>query len=140
VISEDAIKQLRRLMELRTKRDEDKKAAEESEKAYRDAEADVYEALADGPMERLNNIDLGEPWGKVSFHAKETIYGNVIDEEKLMEYFEQRAMVEEVTEPKFSKARLNEVARDCVEQASPFPPGLDFHPRRYVQITRKKGE
>lgn len=126
-------------MELRTKRDEDKKTAENSEKAYREAEADVYEALSDGPTDRLPNIDLGEPWGKVSFHAKETIYSRVIDEEALMEHFEQRAMVEEVTEPQFSKARLNEIARDYVEQAEKLPPGLDFYPRRFVQITRKKG-
>jgi hypothetical protein len=138
VISEDAIKQLRRLMELRTKRDETKKAAEEAEKEYRDAEADVYEALSDGPMDRLNNIDLGEPWGKVSFHAKETIYSRVIDPDALMEYFEQRAMVEEVTEPQFSKARLNEIAREAVEAAAQMPKGLDFYPRRFVQITRKK--
>ena len=126
-------------MELRTKRDEDKAAAERSEKDYREAEADVYEALSDGPMDRLNNIDLGEPWGKVSFHAKETIYSRVIDEDALMEHFEQRAMVDEVTEPTFSKARLNEIARDSVEQAEKMPPGLDFYPRRFVQITRKKG-
>jgi hypothetical protein len=138
VISEDAIKQLRRLMELRTKRDENKKAAEEAEKEYREAEADVYEALSDGPMDRLNNIDLGEPWGKVSFHAKETIYSRVIDPDALMEYFEQRAMVEEVTEPQFSKARLNEIAREAVEAAAQMPKGLDFYPRRFVQITRKK--
>lgn len=139
MISEASLKQLRRLMELRTKRDEDKAALDASEKEYRDAEADVFEALSDGPMPRLGNVDLGEPWGVVSFHAKETIFANVIDEEALMEHFEQRAMVEEVTEPKFSKARLNEIARDHHEQADQMPPGLDFYPRRYVQITRKKG-
>ena len=139
MLSENAIKMLRRLMELRAKRDEDKAAAEQSEKDYREAEADVYEALSEGPLDRLNNIDLGEPWGKVSFHAKETIYARVIDEEAALEHFEQRAMIEEVTTPKLSMARMNETVRTAVENGDPLPEGLDFYPRRFVQITRKKG-
>lgn len=138
MLADDAIKKLRRLMELRAKRDETKAAADQAEKEYREGEADVYEALADGPMDRLNNIDLGEPWGKVSFHAKETIYGRIIDEDAALEYFEQRAMADEVTKPKFSMARINEVVRDAVEQGESLPQGLDFYPRRFVQITRKK--
>jgi len=138
LLSDDAIKKLRRLMELRTKRDETKAAAEAAEKEYREGEADVWEALSDGPMDRLNNIDLGEPWGKVSFHAKETIYGRIIDEDAALEYFEQRAMADEVTKPKIVMARVNELVRDAVEQGESLPPGTDFYPKRFVQITRKK--
>lgn len=125
-------------MELRAKRDEAKTAADISEKEYRDAEADVFDELNAGPVQRLNNVDLGEPWGKVSFHAKETIYGRIIDSEEAQDYFEQRAMLDEVTEPKFVMARVHEVVRDHYEQGETMPPGCDFYPRRYVQITRKK--
>lgn len=138
MISEENLRKLRRLMELRQRRDEDKKQAEISEKDYREAEADVYEALSDGPVDRLNNIDLGEPWGKVSFQARETIYGRIIDSEEAQEYFESRAMIEEVSEPKFVMARVNEIVRDKVEQGEKMPPGLDFYPRRFVAITRQK--
>jgi hypothetical protein len=138
MIGEDSLQKLRRLMELRQRRDESKKQAEIDEKAYREAEADVYEALDEGPMDRLNNIDLGEPWGKVSFQARETIYGRVIDADEAQEYFEQRQMVEEVSEPKFVMARVNELVRDAVEQGEKLPPGLDFYQRRFVSITKQK--
>ena len=138
MISEENLRKLRRLMELRQKRDESKKQAEVDEKAYREGEADVFEALSDGPVDRLNNIDLGEPWGKVSFQARETIYGRVIDSEEAQEWFESRAMIDEVSEPKFVMARVNEIVRDAVEQGEKMPPGLDFYPRRFVSITRQK--
>lgn len=126
-------------MEAREKRDTDKKQAEASEKEYREIEAEVHEQLAEGPMDRLNGIDLGEPWGKVSFHAKETIYARVIDSEAALEHFEDRAMVEEMTQPKIVMARANELVREAKEQGASMPPGLDYYPRRFVQITKQKG-
>lgn len=129
---------LRRLMEAREKRDEAEKAKRSAENEYRDIEAEVHEALADGPMTRLNNVDLGPPWGRVSFHAKETYYGRIIDKEAALEGFENRALVEEMTEPKIVMARVNEVVREAIEEGSRMPPGVDFYAKRYVQITRQR--
>lgn len=139
MISEEALTKLRRLMEAREKRDVSKKEAERAEKDYREIEAEVHEELADGPVDRLNNIDLGPPWGKVSFHAKETIYGRVIDPEAALEHFEGRAMVDEMTNPKFVMARVSEVVREAKEAGENMPPGLDYYPKRYIQITKQKG-
>lgn len=138
MISEENLAKLRRLMEARQKRDESKAQAEVDEKEYREIEADVFEALDEGPVDRLNNIDLGEPWGKVSFQARETTYGRVIDEDQAQEHFEQRQMVEEVSQPKFVMARINELVRAADESGDPMPPGLDFYKRRFVSITRQK--
>jgi hypothetical protein len=138
VLDHKDIAQLRRLMELRETRDEAKKALELAEKEYREAEADLYEQLADGPVTRLPNVDLGPPWGKVSFQARETYYGRVIDEDAALEYFEQRAMADEVSRPKFTMKRINEVVRDCIEQGVTPPPGLDFYANRGITITRQK--
>lgn len=133
-------------MEVRTARDEAKKALEIAEQEFRDMEADVYEALEalrdpnDPSASRSTlKVPLGEPWGTVAFRQRETIYGRVYDAEAAMEYFEQRAMVEEITEPKFAKARLNEIARDHYEQGADLPPGVDYYPNRGVTITRQKG-
>jgi hypothetical protein len=138
MVSEEDIKFLRRFMEAREEKDATEVAAKNAKEAYQDMEADLYERLADGPVSRLNNVDLGPPWGKVSFGARETFYGRVIDDEAALEYFEQRAMVEEVSHPKFTMKRINEIVRDAIEQNQSPPPGLDFYARRGVTVTRKK--
>lgn len=139
MIDQDAVDKLRRLMEAREKRDTAKTAAESAEKEYREIEAEVHEALSEGPVDRLNNVDIGPPWGKVSFHAKTTTYGRIIDAEKAQEYFEGRAMVDEIIEPKFAAARVNEIVRELDERDAPMPPGVDYYKRRYIQITQQRG-
>lgn len=140
MLTEAQISSLRRLMELRQAKDETDKAAKAAKDAYQEAEGELYEELSDGPVSRLNNVDLGEPWGKVSFGARETIYGRIIPgkEAEARAYFEGHGMQEAMTEPKFVAKRLNEIARDVFEQASTPPPGVDWYARRGVTITRQK--
>jgi hypothetical protein len=138
LLDDNAKAKLRRLMEARQRRDEDKKAAEASEAEYRDCEADVYEALQESDVQGTIKVDLGDPWGTVSFRTRETLYGRIIDEDKALEYFNQRAMTDEVTTPKFAKKRINEIVRDMHEQGLDMPPGVDYYPNRGVTITRQK--
>lgn len=137
ILGRDVARKLLRLVEAREKRDLDKAAAERSEKEYRAIEGDVWEALEDSPLKPPYKVDLGEH-GVVRFHPKQTIYGKIIDEDKALEYFEQRAMLDEVTAPKFAKKVINEMVRELHEQGESMPPGVDFSPTRYVQITRQK--
>lgn len=138
MIEQEAVSKLRRLMELREKRDETKKAAETAESDYREHEAEVYEALEENPVKGTLKVDLGDPWGIVSFSPRETYFGRIIDDAKALEHFEQRAMVDELTSPKFVMKRVNEIVRDVREQGGDMPPGLDFYARRGVTITRQK--
>ena len=138
MISEENKSKLRRLMETRQKRDEDKKALELSEAAYREAEAEVFEALNDS-VEGTIKVPLGPPWGTVSFRTRETTFGNIYDEEAALEYFEQRMMMDEISAPKFVKRRINEIVRDLDEQGLELPPGVAAYKQRGVTITRQKG-
>jgi len=138
MISDDAKAQLRRLMEARDRRDRDEVAAKQSEKDYREIEAEVFETLEDSGVKGSIKVDLGEPWGTVSFGARETYFGRIIDEEAALAYYEQRAMLDEITTPKFSKKRINEEVRDAREQGLDMPPGIDWYARRGVTITRQK--
>ncbi len=140
MLSNDDISTLRRLMELRAAKDEAEIAAKNAKQAYQDAEDDLYDQLTEGPVDRLNNVDLGEPWGKVSFRTRETYHGRIIpgEEEKALAHYEQRAMIEEVTSPKFVMKRINEEVRDAVEAGTPLPPGVDFYARRGITVTRQK--
>lgn len=140
MIGEEQVRQLRRLMEARTKRDEAKQAAATAEKEYRDIEADVFEALDNSPLPRLPNVDLGPPWGKVSFGARATHFGRVIKgmEDQAIAYYKRTKQLDAMTEPKLVPKRLNEEARRVVEEGGQMPPGLDFWTRRSVSITREK--
>jgi len=145
IVSDEAKSKLRRLMEARVKRDELKEALKNAESDFREIEAEVFEALEDlrdpndpNPKRSAIKVHLGEPWGTVSFRGRETYYGRIIDEDAAMDYFEQRQMVDEVTAPKFSKKRLNEIVRDHREQGLDMPPGMDYYPDRGVTITRQK--
>ena len=134
------VERLRRLMELREKRDSSKVAADQAEKEYRAAEADLYELLDSGPVKRLSNVDLGEPWGKVSFGARSTDYGKVIKgmDDEALEFFRRTGEFEAMTEKKLKKKRLNELVRQYLEEGKPLPPGIDFYTNRGVTITRQK--
>ena len=138
MISAESVSQLRRLMELRDLRDNTKKAAETAEKEYRESEADVYAALEENPVKGTIKVDLGEPWGVVSFYPRTTVFGKIIDPNKAQEHFEQRAMVDEVSAPKFVMKRINELVRDAREQGRDMPPGISWFERRGVTITRQK--
>lgn len=140
---------LRRLIDARVDRDEKKKAAEEAEREFREIEAEVYDAFTgededdldgDSGIKGTLKVDLGEPYGTVAFRTRRTPYGRVIPgkEEELLKYLEQRALVDEFTQPKFSKKRLNEMARDADEQGIELPPGMDFYINRGMTITRQK--
>lgn len=130
---------LRRMMDARVKRDADKKAAEKSEEEYREIEAEVWEELSEA-LEGTLKVNLGPPHGVVSFLPKSTTYANILNADKILEYLEDRAMMDEMTEPKLVKGRLNELVRELEETGATMPPGLDSYRRRYVQITKQKSK
>lgn len=138
VLGEDFKKIGRRFVAKREERDADAAKAKQSEEDYRELEAEVWMALEESPLEGDIKIDLGEPYGVVTFGPRETYYARVLNKEDVLEHFEQRAMIDDVMTPSLSKARLNEVVRDCIDAGKEPPPGLDFYAKRGVNITRKK--
>jgi hypothetical protein len=140
VISDETKEVLRRHLELRDERDAAKKEAERLEKEYRESEADLYEMIDESGIKGGIKVDLGAPWGEVSFSNRSTTFGRIIKgmEDDAFEYFSQRAMLDEVTSPKFSMKRIHEIVRDCEEQGVDMPKGIDYYKRRGVTITRQK--
>lgn len=141
VFTDEFIQQCRRFMELREKRDALKVAAKEANEDYEEAEADIWEELAPSdPTQKMasQKVPLGDPWGTVTFGPREVPYARVIDADKALEHYNNRALTEEVTSAKFVMKRLNEEVRECIEEGADLPPGLDFYKKRYVSITRPK--
>lgn len=139
------ISQLRRLMELREDADEKEKAAKSAKADYREAEAELFDRLTDpetGAPGRIPPVDLGEPFGRVAFQARETYYGRVIPgkEKDALAYYRERGVVDQVSAPKFVMKRINEEVRERIEGNEAMPPGIDFYANRGVTITRQKGD
>lgn len=129
--------QFRRLIELREKRDETKQAAEAANSNYREYEAELYEQIEQGPFKKSRKIDLGEPYGEVTFTPRATPYGRIIDREAAVKYFESRGEKATMMQEDVIARRLNEVVKNCLESGAALPPGTDFYYRRGISITRK---
>ena len=144
VFSDEFIKKMRRFIELREKRDALAEAYKSAKEEYADLESEVWEELApddpNDPDYKLSaiKVPLGQPWGTITFQPRETIYGRVIDDEAALEHYANRAMLDDVSAPKFVMARINEEVREKQENGEPMPPGVDYYAKRFVSITRPK--
>lgn len=137
-ISDETKEQLRRFMELRDRKEEAEAAEKAAVAAYRDAEADLYDAFQQSGVKGKVRVDLGPPWGEVMFGASKTDYATVLDAEAAREYYAARSSTGAVSEPKFVMKVLNAEVRTAKEQGLPLPPGLGWIERRVISVTRQK--
>jgi hypothetical protein len=135
---------LRKLVEMREDRDAKKIAWQ---KAKDDTEAleleifDIFErpdANGDPQIKGTLSVPLGEPYGVVKFRTRETYYAKIVDEDEVQQYYEKRAMMEEVSAPKFVMKHLNGDVREALENNQNPPPGLTYTVNRGMTITQEK--
>lgn len=138
MLTDEQIKELRRLYELRIKRDEDKAALESSEEDYREAEAEMWAKMDSSGHVGTLKADLGEPFGVVSFDPQETYYGRVLDLDAALKHFDKQTMTKEYTKTDVRKGRINELVRGLKERGEQMPPGIDYYARRYIRISAPK--
>lgn len=140
MLGEDLVAKLRRLYELRETRDIDAKTAENSEKQYRAFEQEVFEELANSPLVGAQKVDLGGDIGVITFTPTETTFGRILDKDRAVESFKEMARDDEFAEVKISKARLNEYVRECLDNNTSLPEGVDFYTNRRVGISKPKAK
>lgn len=139
LISAEVKAALRRFLELRDEKDETAAAATAAKKAHDEAELELHDMLSTG-IEGTLKIDVGPPYGVVSFLPQETKTANVINERKLEDYLEEHDLVVEYSKPGLVQGRLSELVRECDERNEKYPPGLEKFTKRYVRVTRQKGK
>lgn len=127
----------RRLVELRKQRDADKTAADKSEEEYREYESELFDEMAASPIKGARRIDLGPPHGLIVFTPRETKFARILNLDDALDYFESRAMSDEMTKPGISKRKLNELVREHLEQGKPMPAGVDWYANRGITISKK---
>lgn len=138
LITNKAKEKLRQLCDARDKYAEADKAAKAAKRELDEIELEVFEMFNESGDTGTIPVNLGPPYGIVKFKTRETHFAQIVDEEKLLEWYENRQMVDEVSSPKFVKARLNEEVREAVDASQPLPPGLTYYTNRGMTITRPK--
>ena len=146
MFSEEAKRKMRQLLDARDAYAEADAAAKAAKAELAEIEHDVADMFGevDEQGERLVkgtvSINLGKPYGVVKFRLRETAYADVVDEDALMDYYENRGMLDDVaTEPRFVKKVLNNEIREILDNDGKFPPGLTYYMDRGMTITRPKG-
>lgn len=126
---------LKRLAEDRRARDQAKLASTAAENKYRATEAEIIATLEESGQKGRIKFDFGGDLGTISFQKKSTIYGKVLDRNQALDVFEDRAMVDEMTEPKISDRRLNDFVKGELEQGRDLPDGIGYNERKFVSIS-----
>lgn len=144
VVPPEVVAMLRDFVEKRNERDNAKKKWVKAKDECETAELDVFDlfvaAGSDGEprIKGQIKVNLGPPHGWVAFRTRETHFATVEDEDAAAEWYEQRAMSEEVTTIKFSMKRLHEDVRQAIEMGEDLPDGLAYYTRRGMTVTKQK--
>jgi hypothetical protein len=139
-MSESLATQGRRFVDLKDKRDQLKIEFEAAEKKFRDAEAAFWQAI-DASEQKSAHFDLGPGYGEVQFTRRETITSTVLNPEEAAKALEEAGLADAILgSPAVRKKVLNEYVRDWIKSGQPMPKGIDFHARRYLTTTKKKGK
>lgn len=119
---------LARLADLKATEREHKKRYEASK-----AERELFELETHTFMESedLRTVRTGSH----TFSAKETIYGQVQDEDAFRAWVKDQDLEEEFFRSEEVKGRINELVREAIDSGRDLPPGLGWYPRKYVSTT-----
>lgn len=127
-----------RLLELRIERDVDQTKAEKSDKAFKAAEAELWEAVNDAGIKGSQTFDFGDEYGTVRFTPRQpTIYGRIIDKDTAIKALEAEGLDDVIYDKAVRKGRLNELVRDRFEAGSALPEGVDYYDQKGITISRK---
>ncbi len=138
-MSESIGTKARRFVKAKEKRDKLKLELESVEKEFRDLEADLWQAI-EASEQKSGTWDLGPGYGTVQLTRRETTTATVLSPEEAAEALEKMGLAEAVLgSPAVRKKVLNEYVRDWLKSGQPLPKGIDFHKRRYLTTTKKKG-
>ena len=121
----------------------DRKDTHHRLKAESDAATSEYKAVEQEVLDKLDELGVKTltvelpSIGSVRFtRRKPTVYGRITDIDAAQEAFENSGRVDELFAPKVSASRLNEYVRECLEQGTPLPAGVDFYERPGVTVSR----
>jgi len=127
---------VRRFKELRARRDQTKKAADDAKKEFEAYQAEFFHEYERSPLKGSVTVDLGDDI-ETQVTPVRTHYARILDRDAAEAYFRSRAQDKEYVKEDFRMGRLHELVRECIEQKKPLPPGIDFYTKEYFRLTDK---
>lgn len=133
---EELRKRVRRLVELRTEKDEAETAAKRAKEEFDQYQAELLDEYNKSPLKGSIKVEIDDGV-TVTLTPRSTKYGRVLDRDKAIEYFKSRNKLEEYTKDDFRMGRLHELVREHIEQKKSLPEGIDFYTKEYFTVTIK---
>ena len=129
---------LRRLIDLRRKKDELSAELDTVSAEWRDQVHTVHELLRKEGTIGATAVDLGPGYGKYRFTPGETQFSDVYDEAAFRRWIEENGRGEELFQTdKLRKKAVNELVREIQNhEDAEFPPGLGPAETKKVTMTR----
>lgn len=128
----------RRFVDLKREKDKTEKAFEKAKAAFKVAEADLWTAI-EASEQKSGTFDLGPGYGVVQLTRRETTTSTVLNIDEAEKALAAMGLDDAVIKSDVRKKVLNEYVRDWLKAGQPLPRGIDFHKRRYLTTTMKKG-
>lgn len=135
--AEELASRVRRLVELRTRKDETEAAAKTAKEEFVEYQAQFYEEYEKSPLTGSINVNIGGDFGTVQLVPRSTKSGRVLNYDKAVQYFRERGQLAEFTRNEIRKGRINDLVKECIEQKKPLPDGIDYYTKEYFTITFK---
>lgn len=126
---------VRRLVELRARRDETKLASDKAKAEFEQFQAEFFEEYEKSPLKGSVKVDVGG--STVQIVPRKTKYARILDRDKAVEALRKAGLLKSVQKEDFRMGRLHEIVRQSIESKQPIPDGLDFYTKEYFTITVK---
>jgi hypothetical protein len=137
-LSDEELQSLaRRLVVLRTAKDETKIAADNAKAEFEDFQRELFDRIDKSPVKGSRKVFLGDDLGTVKIVPRSTKYARILNRDDAEKYLRERKLDKEFLKDDFRMGRLHELIRECIEQKKPIPPGLDYYTKEYFTITFK---
>ena len=126
----------RRVIDARADYDKAYKARVKAERAKKQAEADINDAMAKAKMPGTT-LELGPGYGIQQFNREQKVNSSVFDEEAAIKYFEEKGLASGYVDEKVRKKPLNQLVREALENGQELPPGVEPRVTKYVKVTKR---
>ena len=119
---------LNHLAHLKTHEKQAKRVAVDAEKARKDFEYALHEALEAKGV-------IGHKTTTHTFSLRTTLYGHIEDMDAFQAWAEENGEGETYFRTEEARGRINELVRDCIETGQELPPGVGWYPRKQITTT-----
>lgn len=127
--------QLRAYLEARDAHDAAQVVEAKTKEDEREAMLEVFDAIRAAGIKGAHKVDVGPPWGTVSFTPGTTPRGDIYDEDALAEWVRENGRETEMMgEPTFRKKPINALVKRALAGHAEIPAGVEPAETKRVSV------